>query len=107
MENLKISLSMPGGGARYAYLGSVLEGILKVMTNELDVKVEIDSVSGTSAGAINSFFMALGYEPQEIIAIQTELTPKQMVNSRLGVLGNGALLKALLQKKVKEKITQL
>lgn len=50
----KINLALQGGGAQGAFTWGVLDQIL------LDERVEIEAISGTSAGAMNAVIMAYG-----------------------------------------------
>jgi NTE family protein len=50
----RISLALQGGGSHGAYTWSALDAILE------DERLEIDGVSGTSAGAMNAVVMASG-----------------------------------------------
>lgn len=52
----KINLALQGGGAHGAYTWGVLDRLLE------DERLEIDGVSGTSAGAMNAAVLADGYE---------------------------------------------
>jgi NTE family protein len=52
----KVNLALQGGGAHGAYTWGVLDRLLE------DERLEIDGVSGTSAGAMNAAVLADGYE---------------------------------------------
>lgn len=52
----RINLALQGGGAHGAYTWGVLDRLLE------DERLEIDGVSGTSAGAMNAAVLADGYE---------------------------------------------
>ena len=51
----RINLALQGGGAHGAFTWGVLDSILK------DGRLEIDAISGTSAGAMNAVALANGY----------------------------------------------
>src|ERR1700753_3656281 len=51
----KINLALRGGGAQGAYTWGVLDRLLE------DERIEIDGISGTSAGAMNAAVLADGY----------------------------------------------
>ncbi|MEO0620286.1 MAG: patatin-like phospholipase family protein, partial [Pseudomonadota bacterium] len=53
-DHLKLNLALQGGGAHGAYTWGVLDGLLA-----LDA-LEIDTISGTSAGAVNAVALASG-----------------------------------------------
>lgn len=55
MTAKKISLALQGGGAHGAFTWGVLEKLIE------DERIEIDGISGTSAGAINAAVLADGY----------------------------------------------
>ncbi len=55
MTEKSISLALQGGGAHGAFTWGVLERLLE------DERIEIDGISGTSAGAINAAVLADGY----------------------------------------------
>lgn len=52
----KINLALQGGGSHGAYTWGVLDRILE------DPRIEIEGISGTSAGALNAAVLADGYE---------------------------------------------
>jgi NTE family protein len=54
-EIKRINLALQGGGAHGAFTWGVLDGLLE------DARVEFDSISGTSAGAMNAVVMAAGW----------------------------------------------
>jgi NTE family protein len=52
----RVNLALQGGGAQGAYTWGVLDRLLE------DTRIEIDGISGTSAGAMNAAVLADGYE---------------------------------------------
>jgi NTE family protein len=54
----KIGLVLTGGGARAAYQVGVLQGIAEIIARDPTDPVPFDILAGTSAGAINSTFLA-------------------------------------------------
>ena len=50
----KINLALQGGGAHGAFTWGVLEGLME------DERIEIEGISGTSAGAVNAVIVADG-----------------------------------------------
>ena len=56
MTTKKINIALQGGGAHGAFAWGVLDKILE------DGRLEIDGVSGTSAGSMNAGVLAYGYE---------------------------------------------
>lgn len=54
-EIKRINLALQGGGSHGAFTWGVLDGLLE------DPRVEFDSISGTSAGAMNAVVMAAGW----------------------------------------------
>ena len=58
----KVNLALQGGGAHGAFTWGVLDGLIE------DGRIEIEGISGTSAGAINAVMVADGLArggPQE------------------------------------------
>ena len=58
----KVNLALQGGGAHGAFTWGVIDGLIQ------DGRIEIDGISGTSAGAINAVMVADGLArggPQE------------------------------------------
>jgi len=55
-EAKKVNLALQGGGAHGAYTWGVLDRLLE------DERLEIDGISGTSAGTMNAAVLADGYE---------------------------------------------
>jgi NTE family protein len=58
----KVNLALQGGGAHGAFTWGVLDGVIE------DGRIQIDGISGTSAGAINAVMVADGFArggPQE------------------------------------------
>ncbi len=53
-ESKKFNLALQGGGAHGAFTWGVLDGLLA------DERIEIEAVSGSSAGAMNAVVMAEG-----------------------------------------------
>ena len=68
------NLVMEGGGIRGIAYGGALEELEK-----RGVLAGIRRVGGTSAGAIQAALLAVGYSPQEIIAVLNN-TPVQRLN---------------------------
>lgn len=54
-EKRKVNLSLQGGGAHGAYTWGVLDRLLE------DERIEIEGISGTSAGAMNAVVLVDGY----------------------------------------------
>src|ERR687891_477805 len=52
---MRISLALQGGGSHGAYTWGVLDKLLE------DERIEIEGISGASAGAINAVMLANGY----------------------------------------------
>jgi NTE family protein len=50
----KINLALQGGGAHGAFTWGVIEALIE------DARIEVEAVSGTSAGAINAIMVADG-----------------------------------------------
>lgn len=55
-ETKKITLALQGGGSHGAFTWGVLDRLLE------DERIEIEGISGTSAGAMNAVLLAYGYE---------------------------------------------
>ncbi len=55
LETKRLNLALQGGGAHGAFTWGVLDRILE------DERIEIEGISGTSAGAINAAVLAAGY----------------------------------------------
>lgn len=57
-------LVLTGGGARAAYQAGAIKGIYDI-AKELGIDNPFDVITGTSAGSINSAFLAAGYDDME------------------------------------------
>lgn len=57
-------LVLTGGGARAAYQAGVIKGIYDI-AKELGIKNPFDVITGTSAGSINSAYLAAGFDDME------------------------------------------
>src|SRR5258708_630496 len=51
----KVNLALQGGGAHGAFTWGVLDGVIE------DDRIQVDGISGTSAGAINAVMVADGF----------------------------------------------
>jgi NTE family protein len=56
VDRKRVSLALQGGASRGAYVWGVLDRLLE------DGRLEIDGISGTSAGAINGALVAQGLD---------------------------------------------
>jgi NTE family protein len=63
----KITLALQGGGSHGAFTWGVLDRLLE------DDRIEIEGISGTSAGAMNAVILAHGYEVNEREGARTAL----------------------------------
>lgn len=96
---MRLGLCLTGGGAKGAFQGGVIKGL-----NESNVVPEI--VTGTSIGAVNTYFMIKGcYDELEMYWNQMELNPErivpgrvidnsQIINKLYGISGNEERIKA-------------
>jgi len=74
----KIGLALSGGGLR----GVSHIGILKVFAAE---KISVDFIAGTSAGSIFAAFVSLGYSPEHLETLATQVHKRQLFDSNLNV----------------------
>lgn len=77
---MQTGLVLSGGGAR----GIAHLGVIKALQEK---KLEIDAVSGTSAGSIVGAFVAAGYEPEEVFEIITKTNFIAAVRPALNIKG--------------------
>ncbi len=74
----KIGLALSGGGLR----GVSHIGILKVFAAE---NIPVDFIAGTSAGSIFAAFVSLGYAPEHLETLATQVHKRQLFDSNLNV----------------------
>ncbi|HBS58865.1 MAG TPA: hypothetical protein DEA44_06340 [Firmicutes bacterium] len=74
----KIGLALSGGGLR----GVSHIGILKVFAAE---NIPVDFIAGTSAGSIFAAFVSLGYAPEQLETLATQVHKRQLFDSNLNV----------------------
>lgn len=74
----KIGLALSGGGLR----GVSHIGILKVFAAE---NIPVDYIAGTSAGSIFAAFVSLGYSPEHLETLATQVHKRQLFDSNLNV----------------------
>lgn len=87
----KIGLVLSGGGAR----GIAHLGVLQALE---EFEIEIDAISGTSAGAIVGVLYAYGYKPKEILEMVKSISPYKLLSpaySWKGALSIDVLVKFL------------
>ncbi len=73
---MKVGLALSGGGTR----GLVHVGVMQAL---LESGIEIDAVSGTSAGAIIGALYAAGHSPAEILTLAREQSLIRIFNLRM------------------------
>ncbi len=81
------NLVMEGGGIR----GIAYGGALKELETQ-GILPGIQRVGGTSAGAIQAALLAVGYSPDEIIAVVNEMPVQQLNDGRLIFFGGSSRL---------------
>ncbi|MHB8949601.1 MAG: patatin-like phospholipase family protein [Rhodoferax sp.] len=75
-----INLALQGGGSHGAFTWGVLDALLE------DGRIEIEGISGTSAGAMNAVALAYGFA---LAAEQSALDPRESARESLASFWNG------------------
>ena len=96
-EDKRIGLVLSGGTAR----GLAHVGILKVLEEE---KVPVEYVTGTSMGSIIGGLYSVGYTPDEIEKIASEMDWLALFNDSIERKGKGISWKILYQKFLQEQL---
>ena len=89
--NMKIGIALSGGGTR----GMVHAGALQALE---EMGIQLDVISGTSAGSIVGAMYANGYSPEEIFDIASQKNFLQLLSLRIpskGFVKHSALRKSL------------
>jgi NTE family protein len=80
----KIGLTLSGGGAR----GAIHLGVLQALS---ELGVNVDIISGASAGGIIGAFHAAGFQPEEMLEIAKELGIGLFNPFHVSLLGDGMM----------------